>query len=84
MSIIIHQWVVHTIIYRSMSTNIYIYISEGCPQKNKYICFENDISYMANCVCERVSEDSRHGTGHVDIQVGICMIYLNVCLVAIA
>ena len=35
-------------------------------------------------MCERVGEDSRHGTGHVDIQVGICMIYLNVYLVAIA
>ena len=98
MSIIIYRRVVHTIIigvcpqiytsegcphnyYRSMSINIYI--SEGCPQTNKYLCFENDISYMANCMCERVGEDSRHGTGHVDIQVGICMIYLNVCLVAI-
>ena len=34
-------------------------------------------------MCEGVGEDSRHGTGHVDIQVGICMIYLNVCLVSI-
>ena len=29
-------------------------------------------------MCEGIGEDSRHGTGHVDIQVGICMIYLNV------
>ena len=35
-------------------------------------------------MCERVGEDSRHGMGHVDIQVGLYMIYLNVCLVAIA
>ena len=35
-------------------------------------------------MCEGVDEDSRHGTGHVDIQVRICMIYLNVCVVAIA
>ena len=35
-------------------------------------------------MCERVSEDSRHGTGHVDIQVEICIIYWNVFLVAIA
>ena len=34
-------------------------------------------------MCEGVNEDSRNGTGHVDIQVGICMIYLNDCLVAI-
>ena len=24
-------------------------------------------------MCERVSEDSRHGIGHVDIQVGSCI-----------
>ena len=35
-------------------------------------------------MCKGVGEDSRHGTGHVDIQVGICMIYLNACVVAIA
>ena len=35
-------------------------------------------------MCVRVREDSRHGTGHVDIQVEICIIYLNVFLVAIA
>ena len=29
--------------------------------------------------CEGVGEDSRHGVGHVDIQVG-SRIYLNVCL----
>ena len=29
-------------------------------------------------MCEGVGEDSRHGMGHVDIQVGICMIYFNV------
>ena len=34
-------------------------------------------------MCEGVDEDSRHGTGHVDTQVGMCMIYLNVCVVAI-
>ena len=35
-------------------------------------------------MCERVGEDSRHGTGNVDIQVRLYIIYLNVCLVAIA
>ena len=64
-----------------MSTNIYI----GGLSTNKQISlFENDISYMTNCMCERVGEDSRHGTRHVNIQVGICMIYLSVCLVVIA
>ena len=28
-------------------------------------------------MCERVGEDLRHGTGHVDIQVGSC-IFLSV------
>ena len=35
-------------------------------------------------MCKGVGEDSRHGMRHVDIQVGICMIYLNVCVVVIA
>ena len=35
-------------------------------------------------MCEGVGEDSMHGTRHVGIQVGICMIYLNVCVVTIA
>ena len=90
MSTIIYRRVVHIIIYRSMSIIIYrrvvhtiiiivcpqtnICMPESCPQTNKYLCFENDISYMENCMCERVGEDSRHGTGLVDIQVGICMI----------
>ena len=30
-------------------------------------------------MCEGVSEDSRHGIGYVDIQVGSC-ICLSVCL----
>ena len=30
-------------------------------------------------ICEGVGEDSRHGIGHVDIQVGSC-IFLSVCL----
>ena len=24
-------------------------------------------------MCEGIGEDSRHGTGHVDIQVGLCI-----------
>ena len=59
---------------------IYIYIG-GCPQTNKYLCFENDLSYKESCMCEGVGEDSRYGTGHVDIQLGICIILLEcVCL----
>ena len=32
-------------------------------------------------MCERVGEDSRHGIGHVDIQVDMCMLHLDVCLI---
>ena len=67
-----------------LSEYVHKYISKGCPQTNKYLCFENDFSYMENSMCEGFGEDSIHGTRHVDIQVGICMIYLNVCLVVIA
>ena len=28
-------------------------------------------------MCEKVSKDSRHGTGHVDIQVEVCIILLK-------
>ena len=28
---------------------------------------------FALCICEGVGEDSRHGTRHVDIQVGSCI-----------
>ena len=35
-------------------------------------------------MCEGVGENSRHETGHVDIQVGICIIYLNVYVIVIA
>ena len=56
---------------------IYIYISEGCPQTNKYLCSENDLSYMASCMCDGVGENSRYETRHVDIQVGICIILLE-------
>ena len=37
---------------------------------NKYICLET-IFIHDTSMCERVSEDSRHGIGHVDIRVRI-------------
>ena len=42
--------------------------------------FEND-TFLIHSLgkCEGVGEDSRHGNGHVDIQVG-SRIYLSVCL----
>ena len=51
-----------------------------CIFKNNKFCFENDI-FLINGLgkCEGVGEDSRHGNGHLDIQVG-SRIYLSVCL----
>ena len=49
--------------------------------RTKSICFENWMfySHIGLDKCEGVGEDSRHGNGHVDIQVG-SRIYLSVCL----
>ena len=46
--------------------------------RTKTFCFENCI-FLAFVLgmCEGVGEDSRHGIGHVDIQVGSC-IFLSV------
>ena len=44
----------------------------------KNFCFEKCIFLAFGLsMCEGVGEDSRHGIGHVDIQVGSC-IYLTV------
>ena len=80
MSTIIYRRVFHIIIYRSMST---IYIGGLSTHKTNIFVLEM-IFIHGTIMCEGVGEDSRHGIRHVDIQVGICMIYLNVCLVAIA
>ena len=45
-------------------------------------CFENDIFLIHGLgKCEGVGEDSRHGNGHLDIQVG-SRIYLSVCFLS--
>ena len=57
-----------------------IFTSEGCPiylpnlgskfSRTKSFCFENFILLAFGLgMCEGVGEDSRHGIGHVDIQV---------------
>ena len=46
--------------------------------RTKSFCFENCILLAFGLgMCEGVGEDSRHGIGHVDIQVGSC-IFLSV------
>ena len=40
-------------------------------QEQKTFCFENSVFLTFGLgMCEGVDEDSRHGIGHVDIQVG--------------
>ena len=71
------------------------FASEGSPiylpklgmrfSRTKTFCFENDVFLAFGLgMCERVSEDSRHGIGHVDIQVGSCIclnaFMLNHCM----
>ena len=58
----------------------YFYRNSVIIFKNNKFCFENDVFLIHGLgKCEEVSEDSRHGNGHVDIQVG-SRIYLSVCL----
>ena len=47
-----------------------VFILEGCPQIKQIFCLET-IFIHGIIMCEGVSEDSRHGIGHVDIRVGI-------------
>ena len=64
------------------------FASEGSPiyllklgsvfSRTKIFCFENCILFVFGLgMCEGVGENSRHGIGHVDIQVGSC-IFLSV------
>ena len=72
-----YQRVVHKIIYRIMST---IYIGGLSTSKTNIFVLET-IFIHGTSMCERVDEDSRHGIGHVDIQVDMCMLHLDVCLI---
>ena len=45
-----------------------VFISEGCPQIKQIFCLETVFIHGIS-MCEGVSEDSRHGIGHVDIRV---------------
>ena len=64
------------------------FTSEGSPiylpklgmlfSRTKNFCFKNNVFLAFGLdMCEGVSKDSRHGIGHVDIQVGSC-VFLNV------
>ena len=48
--------------------------------RNSVVCFREQKPFVLTFglgMCERVGDDSRHGIGHVDIQVGSC-VFLNV------
>ena len=47
-----------------------VFISEGCLQIKQIFCLEMVFIHGIN-MCEGVSENSRHGIGHVDIRVRI-------------
>ena len=55
-------------------SNIYLPKLDSKFSRTKTFCFENYILLaFSSGMCERVGEDSRHGIGHVDIQVGSCI-----------
>ena len=59
-------------------SNIYLLKFDSKFLRTKTFCFENCIFLTFGLgMCEGVGEDSRHGIGHVDIQVGSC-IFLSV------
>ena len=74
MSTIIYRRVFHKIIYQIMSTNIYRRVVH--KQTNIFVLKTILHTWQVACVRES-GEDSRHGTGHVDIQVGIYIILLE-------
>ena len=64
--------------FTSEGSLIYLSKLSSVFSRTKIFCFENCIFLAFGLgMCEEVGEDSRHGFGHVDIQVGSC-IFLSV------
>ena len=64
--------------FASDGSPIYLPKLDSVFSRTKIFCFENDVFLAFGLgMCEEIGEDSRHGIGHVDIQVGSC-ICLNV------
>ena len=60
--------------FASEGTPIYLQKCGSKFSRTKSFCFENCIfARIGLGMCEGVGEDSRHGTGLVDIQVGSCI-----------
>ena len=72
-----YRRVVQKINYRSMPT---IYIGGFSTNKTNIFVLET-IFIHGTSMCERIGEDSRHGIRHVDIQVDMCILHLDVCLI---
>ena len=64
--------------FASKGSPIYLPKLGSVFSRTKTFRFENDVFLAFGLgMCEGVGEDSRHGIGHVDIQVGSC-IFLSV------
>ena len=71
--------------FTSEGSPIYLLKLSSTFSRTKIFCFENDVFLAFGLgMCEGVGEDSRHGIGHVDIQVGSCIclnvVVLNHCM----
>ena len=60
--------------FASEGSPIYLPKIDSVFSRTKNFCFENCIFLTFGLgMCEEVCEDTRHGDGHVDIQVGSCI-----------
>ena len=60
--------------FASKGSPIYLPKLDSKFLRTKTFCFENCILLAFGLdMCEGVDEDSRHGIGHVNIQVGSCI-----------
>ena len=80
----IHVGVAHEL-FRKVIQQIHLGGLSNKFYRNSVVCFIEQKAFVLKTffllafglgMCEGVSEDSRHGIGHVDIQVGSC-IYLS-------
>ena len=60
--------------FASEGSSIYLPKLGSVFSRTKIFCFENDV-FLAFVLgmCEGVDEDSKHGIGHIHIQVGSCI-----------
>ena len=71
--------------FASKGSPLYLPKLDSVFSRTKSFCFENDVFLTFGLgMCEGGGENSRHGIGHVDIQVGSCIclnaFMLNHCM----